>query len=435
MIDQLLKATQEEDWFKASTLLYKHWCLTCPTAYPSNVDQPWENQVDDSTISKDLLYPLAAMFCCEDNCTESEKKIVSLKKLSELTGIDTTNRRPGQICGRVFKNGEPNYTCNYFLYLQECATDGTCVLCRECFINSPHTKHKYKMHTSLGCGYCDCGDPEAWSRDFACSLHSCSSSSEEQAKNIVPGASSLPIELETRAYNLTVIACRFIVNLLCWDEDRGSSMFSGDMFGEEDQFQTILFNDETHTYDAVIRALEIAVHCTNNQAMRLATIVDREGRSIKDSQGLQQAYQKSGPLEVKVFRSSLVSYQQFGVRLLNWLSLQAQEFSPMSLILGDVLLYECPDESCTTTNFVPSEDRAALQIASEKLWKAARSGFHQALMCSVLMNLRQKQEFGRVFVRNYVNLFNDFIEDDHEHSVSIVSMAVQVFTVPTCSQL
>ncbi len=108
--------------------------------------------------------------------------------------------------------------------------------------------------------------------------------------------SNLPIELETRAYNLTVIACRFIVNLLCWDERGLNNLPCFNIASREDElFQTILFNDgmdkcfalknieleeiiktlETHTYDAVIRALELAVHCTNNQAMRLATIVDR----------------------------------------------------------------------------------------------------------------------------------------------------------------
>lgn len=31
------------------------------------------------------------------------------------------------------------------LYCRECATDGTCVLCYECFKNSEHAKHKYKV--------------------------------------------------------------------------------------------------------------------------------------------------------------------------------------------------------------------------------------------------------------------------------------------------
>ena len=27
------------------------------------------------------------------------------------------------------------------------------------------------MHTSMGSGYCDCGDIEAWSNDYFCKLH------------------------------------------------------------------------------------------------------------------------------------------------------------------------------------------------------------------------------------------------------------------------
>lgn len=68
-------------------------------------------------LENDLLYPLAAMYCGEAGSSDA-KNVASLKKLGQDTGIDASNRRPGQICGRVFKNGDPNYTCKYveFLY-------------------------------------------------------------------------------------------------------------------------------------------------------------------------------------------------------------------------------------------------------------------------------------------------------------------------------
>ncbi|KAI1713887.1 ATP-dependent clp protease adaptor protein clpS domain-containing protein [Ditylenchus destructor] len=461
MIDQILNATRQEDWRKASTLLYKHWSQTCPNVY-AITGEPWDQpQPNDDKIEKHLLYPLAAMYCCEQGASDSHKNDISLKRLGQITGIDASNRRPGQICGRVFKNGEPNYTC------KDCATDGTCVLCRDCFLNSAHVNHKYKMHTSLGYGYCDCGDSEAWSRNHICKIHS---TSEDQEGGAETTGSALPSDLETRLYNVSSIACRFIVNLLCWSQTESlpSNIIQEIPYIDDDEFQTVLFNDETHTYEAVIRALELAVHCSNNQAMRLATIVDREGRSIVKTgkkevcdtvkamierrtarEPQNRRTQKSGPLEVKVFRSSLVSYQNFALRLMSWMSSQSQEFPPMSTIIGDVLLYECYEEKCplkflSFNNESPS-DPASLPCQhpsiclkmmeyDRKLWKAARLAFHQLLMCTVLVNLKQKQEFGRIFVRNYVSLFNDFIDDDHEHSVSIVSMTVQVFTVPTVAR-
>ncbi|KAH7722004.1 Zinc finger in N-recognin family protein [Aphelenchoides avenae] len=466
MIDQLLKAAREEDWPRASELLYEHWSSLCPTTYTAPTEQPWENRYDESKINENLLHPIAAMFCGEEKYREPHEE-ASIRKLTTTAGVASTQRRPGQICGRVFRNGEPTYTC------KECATDGTCVLCHECFKNSEHAKHKYKLHASNGGGYCDCGDQEAWSRDYACRLHTPEVQPGDENQDLMP---KLPRLLESRVYNLSCLTMRYVVNLLCWENTDTLPSFIDYLGDEQDEvFQTILYNDETHTYDAVIRALEIAVHCTENQAMRLATIVDREGRAVvktgskeiceavrsniqrRTQRDTNRRTQKAGPLEVKVTRASIVAHQIFAVRLLNWLTQQTKEFPPLSLILGDVLLYECA-QGC---RLVFEPERRALDVEEpmevgddrlrpscghsssclkmmlhdRKLWKSARAGFHQMLMSTVLMDLKQKQEFGRLFVRNYNALFEDFIDDDHDHNVSIVAMSVQVFTVPTVARL
>jgi hypothetical protein len=36
---------------------------------------------------------------------------------------------------------------------------------------SEHGSHRYKMSTSTGGGYCDCGDPEAWKLFPYCATH------------------------------------------------------------------------------------------------------------------------------------------------------------------------------------------------------------------------------------------------------------------------
>lgn len=69
------------------------------------------------------------------------------------------------ICGHVFKINEPFYSC------RECGMDPTCVLCVNCFKQSAHRRHKYKMGTSAGGGCCDCGDTEAWKQDSSCDEH------------------------------------------------------------------------------------------------------------------------------------------------------------------------------------------------------------------------------------------------------------------------
>ena len=58
-----------------------------------------------------------------------------------------------------------------FFDVRDCGQDATCVLCVECFTASEHKKHRYKMSTSEGGGYCDCGDPEAFRNYPHCSKH------------------------------------------------------------------------------------------------------------------------------------------------------------------------------------------------------------------------------------------------------------------------
>jgi E3 ubiquitin-protein ligase UBR2 len=47
-----------------------------------------------------------------------------------------------------------------------------------------------------------------------------------------------------------------------------------------ERFCTVLFNDETHTFDIVIQTLTRALGCPKKDAIEFATIIDREGRSI-----------------------------------------------------------------------------------------------------------------------------------------------------------
>jgi len=72
---------------------------------------------------------------------------------------------------------------------------------------------------------------------------------------------SLPPQIAARLQQLSLITLRFAVNLLCWDQTEQlplSIMLTeeGNVMSAEfpptcSTFQTILFNDETHTYEGV----------------------------------------------------------------------------------------------------------------------------------------------------------------------------------------
>lgn len=52
----------------------------------------------------------------------------------------------------------------------------------------------------------------------------------------------------------------------------------------------------------------------------------------------------------------------------------------------------------------------------------------------MLMEYENKKALAILFTKLYPTLMQDFIRDDHEHSFSVVSLSVQIFTVPTIAQ-
>ena len=53
------------------------------------------------------------------------------------------------------------------------------------------------------------------------------------------------------------------------------------------------------------------------------------------------------------------------------------------------------------------------------------------IMSGMLMEHVSKKDFATVFTKSYGAIMKDFINDDHDHSFSVTSLSVQLFTVPT----
>lgn len=79
--------------------------------------------IDDSTVHDFLLGPLQRFMCYDENPE------AIFKKLAEQSD-------PPSMCGKLFKMGEPTYSC------RDCGHDPTCVLCVDCFKNSEHRFHR-----------------------------------------------------------------------------------------------------------------------------------------------------------------------------------------------------------------------------------------------------------------------------------------------------
>ncbi|XP_016521730.1 E3 ubiquitin-protein ligase UBR2 isoform X5 [Poecilia formosa] len=329
------------------------------------------------------------------------------------------------LCGHVFKVGEPTYSC------RECAADPTCVLCMQCFLASAHRHHRYRMTTSGGGGFCDCGDAEAWKTGPSCQNHTPADQNRETEEDPV---SLLPPAVEERSCSIFSIILQYAVDLLTWEQE--DQLPAGlEPPQRSDSYYCMLFNDEVHTYEQVIYTLQKAVNCSQKEAVSFATTVDRDGRkSVRfgDHQFCEQAKavivrstsRQSKPLRVQVMHSALVAHQCFALKALGWLGQIIQYSDGLRRILCQVGLRPGPEGENSSL-----VDR--LMLNDSKMWKGARNVYHQLLMNSLLMDRKFKKLFAIRFAKNYERLQSDFIRDDHDRQFSITDLSVQIFTVPS----
>ncbi|KAF5287904.1 hypothetical protein FQA39_LY04078 [Lamprigera yunnana] len=323
--------------------------------------------------------------------------------------------------------GEPTYSC------RECGMDNTCVLCVDCFKKSEHRFHKYKMGNSGGGGCCDCGDKEAWKKAPFCDIHIVGT--QEQADM----SGNLPEDLADRARIVYHAILWYAYNLLTLEHTADLRLGSNDDNSfDMDTYCTVLYNDEIHTFEQVISTLNRVIKCSQRNAIEYVTNIDREGRAVVKCSSFQHCNELKTEIEkhtsrhgnralkVLVVHAHIVAHQLFAMKLLSWLQVFVGHGKGFRVIFAEVALkpqqsLEVPDQSVV---------KGILQRDSQ-LWKSARTHWHRLLISGMLLEYENKKALAKVFTHNYGNVMKDFIKDDHDHSFSVSSLSVQLFTVPT----
>lgn len=188
--EDLLKKFEHENFEK---VLFEHWKRFVPQCFVFHTQLI--KGIIEQRVDEILLRPLNIFLYGTRNIDEAIQTIRSF------------NKRP-TVCGHLFKSEEATYFC------RDCCVDPTCVLCTDCFLQSEHRKHRYKMNVSGGGGYCDCGDSEAWKQNVHCNLHSPREDENQSPDEVL---NRLPTDIRQRAKELFRILFRFTVQLLCTD--------------------------------------------------------------------------------------------------------------------------------------------------------------------------------------------------------------------------
>ncbi|XP_028250959.1 E3 ubiquitin-protein ligase UBR1 isoform X2 [Parambassis ranga] len=370
-------------------------------------------QKEEELMQSHLLHPLECFLFGED----PEPGLEKLKQGSNSS----------QLCGRVFKEGETVYSC------RDCAIDPTCVLCMDCFQESVHKSHRYKMHASSGGGFCDCGDVEAWKIGPCCSKHD-----PGAATAMVTDECVLEPELYERAEKLFRVLLEYVTDFLVWEENFELSAELQPRM-KDNAYYCVLYNDEHHSYDHVIYTLQRSVNCNQAEAQTHTALIDKEGRRAVKRGTLRSCQQAKDlirfnsehislqPLRVEILHAAVMAHQTFALRLGSW----------FQKIIGYSVGFR---QAFCQVALEPNANRdkpcliSRLMLHDARMYKGARKIVHELIFCSMLMETEFKRLFAIEFTQHYKQLQKDFINDDHERSISITALSVQIFTVPTLAR-
>ncbi|GLV35573.1 Ubr1 ubiquitin ligase [Carabus blaptoides fortunei] len=314
--------------------------------------------------------------------------------------------------------------------------DSTCVLCVDCFKQSEHRNHKYKMGTSNGGGCCDCGDTEAWKRSPFCDIHIAGTSAQSEGRRGLPEDMAERVRVTFDAvlwyayHLLTLEHSPSIPADLCpkIPEDDLQSIF------DMDTYCTVLYNDETHTFEQVINTLTRVIKCNQKVAIEYVTNIDREGRAVVKCSTFQHCSELKAeikkytsrhgnkPLKVLVVHAHVVAHQLYAMKLLSWLQIFLAHGEDFRTLFTEVALKAKQTD--------PSIIEGIL-LRDIQMWKSARTHWHRLLISGMLMEYDSKKALAKVFTKKYGTVMKEFIRDDHDHSFSVSSLSVQIFTVPT----
>ncbi|KAG5890458.1 hypothetical protein JTB14_031270 [Gonioctena quinquepunctata] len=385
------------------------WRVWVPKIYSPSPNESCLNWNFNEELAQEVLFNTLDEFICDGDPT------TVLKQLSEM------DKAPS-VCGRVFKLGEATYSC------RECGMDRTCVLCVECFKNSEHRNHKYKMSTSNGGGCCDCGDVEAWKKDPFCKIHVVGVEEQQQSRG-------LPEDIKERTRIVFEAVVWYAYRLLSTEQVADIRLGgSSDNFFDIDTYCTILYNDEVHTFEQVINTLTRVLKCDQKIAQEYVSNIDREGRALVKCSNYQHCFDLkqeiekytsrhgNKPLKVLVSHAHVIAHQMYAMKMLTWLEKFLGQGQGFRSIFTKVSLKPKAMEPCIIKGILQRDST---------LWKSARTQWHRLLISGMLLEYENKKALAKIFTKNYGQVMKDFIKDDHDHCYSVSSLSVQLFTVPT----
>ncbi|THH04445.1 hypothetical protein EW145_g5517 [Phellinidium pouzarii] len=378
---------------------------------------------------------------------------------------------PNRPCGHIFMKGESCYRC------KDCALDDSCVMCSRCFHATKHENHNvtfYIAQQSGGC--CDCGDQEAWRSAVGCRYHPSTSDvytpPEQTPKaanrplnfanntQTLPNAPPVPPELWDSMSRTVAYALDFILDTLDYSPDETQLATTEEMLSNQptadplrkDLYAVVVWNDDKHSFDEVIRHLSDTCGCSVEEAANHTRKIDENGRDIVEMNSysprlleIAQAIAKID-LGVTVRRAYDSFREQIAGVLIEWLlDLTKCRFLSDTTVIREVIANEffCPRRKDIHSLLQNAECAKVLQeinnpsrldwmfLYHTRLWKKPRLSLKEIYVSILTLSHEHKISVAVHFANVYHWVIDSYLLVDREAETSIKYFALQLFTVPS----
>eukprot|EP01133_Synstelium_polycarpum_P007652 gene7652-8956_t len=358
-------------------------------------------------------------------------------------------------CGYVFKSGEWGYQC------QQCQEDDTSILCEPCFKDSDHNGHEFTRARTGGGGCCDCGDSDSWKESGFCTQHRDVMETDETvyAPLIKIGGEDRVALCERILGILLDIVLAALTNACpkagednifqghnhyLYNAIRDRSYMPG-----RDEYGVMIYNDEVNSFEGVIGFLRDAIPALSRvNALNYAHYVHMNERcviyvgtlaectkvidKIRTSSRVETT--NEGVVSCRYLKTSITrNYQVLSFDACSALFYLFSQLTPIlafkrmfcNLMMRPIGAYHgaATPESCRLTSFFSSFQ--VLPMASQETLKN--------WLFSLTFDRSFKNSFSMCFTKTYPQILNNFIKDIFEVNTSLLSLSVQIFTIPLIS--
>ncbi|ORX41885.1 hypothetical protein BCR36DRAFT_338550 [Piromyces finnis] len=361
--------------------------------------------------------------------------------------IEYNSSELGKICGYSFKPGDTVYRCC------DCAFDSTCVLCSRCFHASNHQGHNIKFYiTKNGGGCCDCGDEEAFIVDINCKYHNIKNEMNDTLK-------PLPEPLKQSLKNVISQCFTFIIDILNKapfdisvpsDDELIRKEESED--GSDKLYDCLLWNDEYHSFDIVIKKLKEATGCTDERAEMIAKNIDSHGRGclcitedinkLKDMSkiingaGLRTTIRLlSETLKEEVIAYLVVYFSKLLKVVPGIISINDEKYESVKDVIRDTINHEffrkIEDPSkYSCPGFIKKQDLTVIDLLffyDIKIWKSTRILIKELYINTLISDQEFKVKTATKYAIHFPHILTSYLTDI-EDRYNIVDFMVQTIS-------